>query len=198
MITASNARPDPQRCCYWFTGLPSAGKTTLARSFSDKLRSSGKATLVLDGDMLRQGLNGDLGFSSVERAESVRRAAEIARVAVDEGLVALAALVSPYRDDREHARHIVGAHRFFEVFVDADLRTCMRRDLKSLYRLAKKGTVANLTGVSDPYEPPLSPALRLDTSRRTIAQCLQVLVNHYTCLQFESATSSSGHVFGND
>jgi bifunctional enzyme CysN/CysC len=147
----------------WFTGLPASGKSTLAAAVEARLLAEGRAAYLLDGDNLRHGLKGDLGFSPEDRAENVRRTAEVAALIGDAGVVALAALVSPYVADRDAAR-AVHAHRgipFLEIHVATSLAECERRDPKGLYARARAGELDGLTGVSAPYEPPESPDLRV-------------------------------------
>ncbi len=148
----------------WLTGLPASGKTTLAAAVEARLLASGRAAYLLDGDNLRHGLNGDLGFSPEDRAENVRRTAEVAALIADAGVVALAALVSPYVADRDAAR-AVHEHRgigFREIHVATSLAECERRDPKGLYARARAGELAGLTGVGAPYEPPPVPDLRVE------------------------------------
>src|SRR5918992_3767045 len=143
----------------WFTGLPSSGKSTIAAAVEARLLAEGLAAYVLDGDNLRHGLNGDLGFSPEDRTENVRRTAEVAALLADAGVVALVALVSPYRADRAAAR-AVHDHRglpFVEVHVATTLEECERRDPKGLYARARAGDLTGMTGVDDPYEPPEAP-----------------------------------------
>jgi adenylyl-sulfate kinase len=147
----------------WLTGLPASGKSTLAAAVEARLLAEGRAAYLLDGDNLRHGLNGDLGFSPEDRAENVRRTAEVAALIADAGVVALAALVSPYVADRDAAR-AVHAHRgigFLEIHVATSLAECERRDPKGLYARARSGELTGLTGVDAPYEPPVSPDLRV-------------------------------------
>jgi adenylyl-sulfate kinase len=140
----------------WFTGLPASGKSTIAAELEARLLAAGRSAYVLDGDNLRHGLNGDLGFSAADRAENVRRTAEVSALLADAGVVVLVALVSPYRADREAAR---AAHErrglpFVEVHVATTLEECERRDPKGLYARARSGELRGMTGVDDPYEPP--------------------------------------------
>jgi adenylyl-sulfate kinase len=147
----------------WLTGLPASGKSTLAAAVEARLLAEGRAAYVLDGDNLRHGLNGDLGFSPEDRAENVRRTAEVAALISDAGVVSLASLVSPYIADREAAR-AVHEHRgipFVEVHVATSLAECERRDPKGLYARARAGELDGLTGVGAPYEAPESPDLRV-------------------------------------
>src|SRR5918998_5529413 len=148
----------------WFTGLPSSGKSTVAAAVETRLLGEGRSAYVLDGDNLRHGLNGDLGFSAEDRAENVRRTAEVAALMADAGVVALASLVSPYRADRDAARavHERQGLPFLEVHVATSLEECERRDPKGLYARARAGELSHLTGVDDPYEPPLAPDVVVD------------------------------------
>jgi bifunctional enzyme CysN/CysC len=148
----------------WFTGLPASGKSTLAAAVEEQLLAAGRSAYVLDGDNLRHGLNGDLGFSAEDRTENVRRTAEVAALLADAGVVCLAALVSPYAADREAARaaHDRRGLGFLEVHVATTLAECERRDPKGLYARARSGALAGLTGVDAPYEPPERPDLRVE------------------------------------
>ncbi len=145
----------------WLTGLSGSGKSTIAREVERALHAQGRHAFVLDGDTLRTGLNQDLGFSREDRAENVRRTAEVARVLNDAGLIAVVALISPFREERERARGIVGAERFVEVHVDTPLAVCEARDTKGLYAKARAGDIPEFTGVSSPYEPPTAPTVVL-------------------------------------
>ena len=141
----------------WMTGLPGSGKSTIANGVETTLLDSGRSAYILDGDNLRHGLNGDLGFSAADRAENVRRTAEVSALLADSGTVVLVALVSPYRADRDAARAVHEARglAFLEVHVATPLEECERRDPKGLYARARAGEISGLTGVDDPYEPPL-------------------------------------------
>jgi adenylyl-sulfate kinase len=141
----------------WMTGLPGAGKSTIASGVEAALLGSGRSSYSLDGDNLRHGLNGDLGFSAADRAENVRRTAEVSALLADAGVVVLVALVSPYRADREAARAVHAARGlpFLEVHIATPLEECERRDPKGLYARARAGEISGLTGVDDPYEPPV-------------------------------------------
>jgi bifunctional enzyme CysN/CysC len=147
----------------WLTGLPAAGKSTIAVAVEERLVTRGRPAYVLDGDNLRHGLCGDLRFSAADRSENVRRAAHVALLLADAGTVALVALVSPYAADREQARrlHERAALPFAEVHVSTPLDECERRDPKGLYARARAGELRGLTGIDDPYEPPASPELEL-------------------------------------
>jgi adenylylsulfate kinase len=156
----------------WLTGLSGAGKTTLAHAMSDALVAAGASCQILDGDFVRQGLCADLGFSREDRSENVRRVAELCRQLNEAGIWAIAALISPYRNDRTRARRVVGPARFIEIHLATALPVCEARDPKGLYRRARAGEIANFTGISDPYEVPLDPALRLDTGTRPLVDCV--------------------------
>jgi adenylyl-sulfate kinase len=159
----------------WLTGLPSAGKTTLARALSARLRDQGRASLLLDGDALRAGLAVDLGFSERDRAEQSRRAAEVARLANDAGVNAVVALISPSREDRLRARRIVGAGRLRIVWIHAPLTVCEARDPKGLYRRARAGLLRDFTGIEAVYEEPLEAALCVNTEHASVEACLENL-----------------------
>ena len=160
----------------WLTGLSGAGKSTLAAEIEKRLIASGRACYMLDGDNVRAGINRDLGFGPDDRRENIRRVAEVARLMNDAGLIAIAAFISPYRADREMARDIVGAERFAEVYLDASLEVCERRDTKGLYARARSGEIAEFTGISAPYEPPEAPELVLDTANADIESCVEQLL----------------------
>ncbi|MFA6109806.1 MAG: adenylyl-sulfate kinase [Candidatus Latescibacterota bacterium] len=151
----------------WLTGLPSSGKSTIAFTVEHALVARGRLAYVLDGDNIRHGLNKNLGFSAEDRAENIRRIGEVGKLFADAGLVTLTSFVSPYRADRDAVRALMAAGEFIEVFVDTPLEVCEQRDPKGLYQKARAGQIPNFTGVSDPYEPPLSPELRIETARCT-------------------------------
>ena len=165
----------------WLTGLSGAGKSTLAIEAEDRLFRKGYQVYALDGDNVRHGLNATLGFSPEDRAENIRRVGEVAALFADAGFIVLTAFISPYRSDRARARAAAGrtgVRGFHEVHVRAPLAVCEARDPKGLYRRARAGEIADFTGVSAPYEPPDRPELTVDTGDRTVAQSLQVLIDH--------------------
>jgi bifunctional enzyme CysN/CysC len=160
----------------WFTGLSGAGKTTVAREVERRLFEQGVQTMLLDGDTLRHGLNGDLGFSPADRAENIRRVGEVARLFFAQGAIVLCTFVSPYREDRERVRALIPRGRFLEIFVDAPLDVLKRRDPKGLYARAELGEVANLTGVSAPYEAPENPEMVLRTDQASVEDGVEQIV----------------------
>jgi bifunctional enzyme CysN/CysC len=162
----------------WFTGLPSAGKSTIANSVERGLQGAGVHTYLLDGDNLRLGLNSDLGFSQTDRIENIRRVAEVAALMADAGLVVLVAMISPYLAQRHLARQRVAPTEFCEVFVDCPLAIAEERDAKGLYRRARLGQITNFTGVDSPYEQPLNPEVYLDTSLRSAHESAEAVVQY--------------------
>ncbi len=154
-----------QACVLWFTGLSGAGKSTIANLVEKQLAAQGRHTYLLDGDNVRHGLNKDLGFTAQDRVENIRRVAEVARLMVDAGLIVLVSFISPFRSERRMARELFAAGEFFEVFVDTPLAEAERRDVKGLYKKARRGELKNFTGIDSPYERPESPEMRIDTTR---------------------------------
>jgi len=154
-----------QACVLWLTGLSGAGKSTIANLIEKKLAAQGRHTYLLDGDNVRHGLNKDLGFTAQDRVENIRRVAEVSRLMLDAGLIVLVSFISPFRSERRMARELFAAGEFFEVFVDTPLAEAERRDVKGLYRKARRGELKNFTGIDSPYETPESPEIRIDTTR---------------------------------
>src|SRR5204863_7223494 len=159
----------------WFTGLPSSGKSTIAAALEERLAALGQPAYLLDGDNLRHGLCGDLGFDREARAENVRRAAEVARLFADAGTISLVSLISPYASDRMLVRqlHEADGLPFVEVWVDTPLEECERRDVKGLYARARRGEITGMTGIDDPYEPPDTPDVRLPGAEISIADAVE-------------------------
>jgi adenylylsulfate kinase len=152
----------------WFTGLSGSGKSTIANLVETALHKKGISTYILDGDNIRQGINKDLSFAPQDRSENIRRIAEISNLMLEAGVVTLAAFVSPYTKDREGVKHIVGADNFIEIYVNTSIEECERRDVKGLYKKARKGEIKNMTGVSSPYEAPINPDLVVLTEGQSV------------------------------
>ena len=161
----------------WFTGLSGSGKSTIANCVEQELHKNSIHTYTLDGDNIRKGLNSDLSFSPEDRSENIRRIAETARLMIDAGLVVLAAFVSPYRKDRDHIRKIVGDDNMVEIFINTSIEECERRDVKELYKKARKGEIKNMTGISAPYESPLHPDIQINTEEVTIVDATKQIIN---------------------
>ena len=162
--------------CLWFTGLSGAGKSTIANLVERKLHALGYHTYLLDGDNVRHGINKDLGFTPADRVENIRRIAEVAHLMVDAGLIVLVSAISPYRSERRSARELFGSGEFVEVFVDAPLEECERRDRKGLYAKARAGELKNFTGVDSPYEAPEHAEIRIDTTRLSPEEAAEQIV----------------------
>jgi bifunctional enzyme CysN/CysC len=165
--------------CLWFTGLSGSGKSTIANLLEKRLFTAGKHTYLLDGDNVRHGLNRDLGFTEPDRVENIRRVTEVAKLFVDAGLVTLVSFISPYREERALARSRFEPGEFIEVFVDAPLEECERRDPKGLYAKARRGELANFTGIDSDYEPPEAPEIHLDTTSETPEQCVDRILSFF-------------------
>ncbi len=161
----------------WFTGLSGAGKSTLAHSVEESLHQAGCRTFVLDGDNVRHGLCGDLGFSSEERTENIRRVGEVSKLFMEAGVIVLTAFISPFRDDRAYVRGMVGHGDFIEVFCDSPLETCEQRDVKGLYMKARAGQISDFTGISSPYEAPENPELVVNTGEDELAVCTNLVLD---------------------
>ncbi|MFH1514876.1 MAG: sulfate adenylyltransferase subunit CysN [bacterium] len=165
----------------WLTGLSGSGKSTIGYQLEKRLVDGGHACYVLDGDNIRHGLNRDLGFSPGDRTENLRRIAEVARLFNESGLIVITSFISPYKKTRDAARNIIGKNRFFEIFIDAPLDICEKRDPKGLYQKARAGEIPDFTGISAPYEPPENPALRVQTDKldpqESVDAIIQMLKN---------------------
>jgi bifunctional enzyme CysN/CysC len=167
--------------CLWLTGLPAAGKSTIANALEKRLFAAGHHTSMLDGDDIRLGLNKDLGFSEADRIENIRRVSEVARLLVDAGLIVIVSFISPYRAQRDRARSLFEPGEFLEIFVDTPLRECERRDPKGLYAKARRGELKNFTGIDSPYEPPVSPEVHLQTTLQTPDECVASVLQVLMC-----------------
>lgn len=160
----------------WFTGLSGSGKSTLANALERALFERKVHTYLLDGDNVRAGLNKNLSFSPEDRTENIRRIAEVAKLMLDAGLVVLASFVSPYREDRENVKRIVGYGNFVEIFVNTPIDECERRDVKGLYAKARAGEIKNFTGVSAPYEAPMVPDIEIDTTKVSVEEAAGLII----------------------
>ncbi len=160
----------------WLTGLSGAGKSTIAQQLDGRLFAAGMHSYVLDGDNIRHGLNADLGFSAADRRENIRRIGQVAKLFVDAGFIVLTAFISPFREDRDAVRKIMKPDEFFEVQVKCSLEECQARDPKGLYKKAMKGEIAEFTGISSPYEPPLQPELILDTDALSVEPAVEKIL----------------------
>lgn len=179
----------------WFTGLSGAGKSTVAHEVERRLHQRGCSTYVLDGDNVRHGLCGDLGFSALDRVENIRRVGEVGKLFVDAGLLVLTAFISPYREDRARVRALFESGRFIEVYCECPIAICEQRDVKGLYRKAREGLMQEFTGISAPYEIPQAPELVLNTGKQSIEECVSRvmrLLEERSILTADSARPGAG------
>lgn len=160
----------------WFTGLSGAGKSTLAAGLEKALFERGFKVYHLDGDNIRNGLNKNLGFSEEDRTENIRRVGEVGALMTDAGLIVLSAFISPFQQDRNKVREIIGEDNFIEVFVDCPLNICEQRDVKGLYRKARRGELKNFTGIDSPYESPEQPDIHIFSDRESIDESIEKLL----------------------
>ncbi|AWB56777.1 adenylyl-sulfate kinase [Colwellia sp. Arc7-D] len=165
-------------CLLWYTGLSGSGKSTIANAVDALLFQRDCHSYLLDGDNVRHGLNGDLGFSDEDRIENIRRISEVAQLFVDAGLIVSTAFISPFAADREIAAKKLGAGEFIEVFIDTPIAICEQRDPKGLYKKARAGEIKDFTGIDSTYEAPENPAIHIDTSDKSIEQCAQQVVDY--------------------
>lgn len=163
----------------WFTGLSGAGKSTLAHAVEEQLHRMGCRTFVLDGDNVRHGLCGDLGFSAADRVENIRRIGEVAKLFMEAGVIVLTAFISPFREDRNKVRAMVRPGEFIEIYCQCPLDVCEQRDVKGLYKKARAGEISQFTGVSSAYEPPVAPELTLNTAEMNLHDCVQKVLKTF-------------------
>lgn len=161
----------------WFTGLSGSGKSTLAHATEEALHQKGCSTFVLDGDNVRHGLCGDLGFSSDDRIENIRRIGEVAKLFMEAGVIVLTAFISPFRADRERVRGMAQHGDFIEIFCDSPLEICESRDVKGLYKKARSGQISDFTGISSPYEAPENPELTVKTGKDDLDICVRQVLD---------------------
>lgn len=162
----------------WFTGLSGSGKSTLAHAVEEKLHALGCRTFVLDGDNVRHGLCGDLGFAEDARKENIRRIGEVTKLFAEAGVITLTAFISPFRADRQRVRQLLGPEDFMEVYCHCPIEVCEGRDVKGIYRRARAGDIRDFTGISSPYEEPDKPELVVDTGRLPLDQCVDQVVEY--------------------
>lgn len=165
-------------CVLWLTGLSGAGKSTLAVEVEKELYKHQLLSYVLDGDNVRHGLNSDLGFSAEDRKENIRRIGEVSKLFVDAGLFVVTAFISPFREDRSRVRELFKYSEFIEVYVKCSLEECEKRDVKGLYKKARKGEINDFTGISSPYEPPIAPEVEVDTSKQAIEESVDKVISY--------------------
>lgn len=166
----------------WLTGLSCSGKTTIAAELERQLFEQGKFSYVLDGDNVRHGLCADLGFSPADRSENIRRVGEVAKLFADAGVICVTAFISPYRADRDVIRRGLPPGRFVEVYLNIPIEACEKRDYKGLYAKARAGEIKDFTGVSAPYETPVSPEIELLTGQLTVEQCVARIIGYLATL----------------
>lgn len=180
MVTAEQRaeQKNQQACLLWYTGLSGSGKSTIANAVDDLLFKRGCHSYLLDGDNVRHGLNGDLGFTDAARVENVRRISEVGKLFVDAGLIVSTAFISPFQSDRDLARQLLPEGRFFEVFIDTPIEVCEQRDPKGLYVKARKGEIKNFTGIDSAYDVPVKPDIHIETAKMDIYECAMQVVNY--------------------
>lgn len=161
----------------WFTGLSGSGKSTLAIALERELQNRGLLCRILDGDNIRSGINNNLGFTAEDRVENIRRIAEIGKLFVDTGIITIAAFISPNNELREMASRIIGKENFVEVYISTPIEECEKRDVKGLYAKARRGEIKNFTGISAPFEAPEDAALSIDTSKHSVKESVDMLLD---------------------
>ena len=171
------ARYQQKGTIVWMTGLSGARKTTLSIAFENTLFEQKALVTILDGDVVRSGLNQDLGFSAEDRKENIRRIGEVAHLLAAQAFVVIVAFISPFREDRDWVRQSMDNGRFIEVFIDCPLAVCEERDTKGLYKKARKGEINDFTGISSPYEPPASPEIHIKTSEHSVEDCVAQIIH---------------------
>lgn len=165
-----------QPCILWFTGLSGSGKSTIASALEFKLFEMNVLTYLLDGDNIRHGLNSDLGFSDMDRSENIRRIGEASKLFVDAGMIVIVATISPFKYDREKVRKLVKNNEFIEIFADAPLDICEKRDPKGLYKKVRSGDIENFTGIDSYYEKPLNSEVHLKTNELNVEESVEIIL----------------------
>ena len=192
--TVTRARREAQNghrgAIIWFTGLSGSGKSTLAHAVEEAMYQQGCHTFVLDGDNVRHGLCGDLGFSIKDREENIRRIGEMAKLFMEAGVIVLTAFISPFRADRERVRGMVDRGDFIEIYCDAPIEICEARDVKGMYKKARAGLITEFTGISSPYEIPNNPELTVNTGRAELEACVQQVIVEMAQRGLNKSTSS--------
>tara|TARA_Y100001960_G_C14596813_1_gene788577 strand:- start:169 stop:756 length:588 start_codon:yes stop_codon:yes gene_type:complete len=184
LSTSKNTREDREKALnqkgmvLWITGLPCSGKTTISTGLQSLLLRKNLWAYTLDGDQIRKGLNSDLGFSKEDRIENIRRIGEVAKLFADAGVIIIVAFISPFRKDRDRVRSNLQPGQFVEIYLDCPLEECEKRDDKGLYKRARSGEIQEFTGVSSPYEPPLTPEIQLKTHIRTSTECVGKIIDY--------------------
>ncbi|MEW6983314.1 adenylyl-sulfate kinase [Colwelliaceae bacterium 6471] len=165
-------------CLLWYTGLSGSGKSTVANAVDALLYERGCHSYLLDGDNVRHGLNGDLGFSDTDRVENIRRISEVAKLFIDAGLVVSTAFISPFTEDRQMAREKLASGEFIEVYIDTPIAICEQRDPKGLYKKARAGEIKDFTGIDSTYDVPSSPEIHIKTAEKSVITCAQQVVEY--------------------
>jgi adenylylsulfate kinase len=196
--TVTRARREAQNghrgAIIWFTGLSGSGKSTLAHAVEESLHKRSCRTFVLDGDNVRHGLCGDLGFSAQDRQENIRRIGEVAKLFMEAGIIVLTAFISPYRADRERVRGMVEHEDFIEIYCNASIEVCEARDVKGIYKKARAGQIAEFTGISSPYEVPENHELTVNTGTASLDACAQQVIDEMIRRGFVSSLKLSQEI----
>jgi adenylylsulfate kinase len=162
----------------WLTGLSGSGKSTIANQLAKDLHKSGKLVYILDGDNIRMGLNSDLGFSDNDRKENIRRIAEVAKLMSDAGVITITSFISPFIEERQKAKEIIGPDNFIEVWISTPLEVCESRDPKGLYKRVRSGEISNFTGIDSPYETPLNPDIKIEANKYNVSECSDIIYSY--------------------
>jgi len=179
-----SAQKNQKPCLLWYTGLSGSGKSTVANAVDALLFERGCHSYLLDGDNVRHGLNGDLGFSDEDRVENIRRISQVAKLFVDSGLIVSTAFISPFASDRAMASEMLEQGEFMEVYIDTPISVCEQRDPKGLYKKARAGEIKDFTGIDSTYDVPKAPAIHVKTDEKSIKECAEQIVQHLIDNQF--------------